>query len=244
LTASYDLAGPDDLAGAVIAFDLDGTLVDTAPDLIGVLNVILAEHGHAGLPLEASRWLVGRGARVMLERGFAAAGELLAPDRLDALFARFIALYRARIADESRPFPGVAEALDHLAGAGARLAVCTNKPTGLSRALLDALDLSSRFAAIVGPDLAGAAKPDPRHLAYAVEAAGGGRALMVGDSAADVGAARAAGAPVVAVSFGYTDIPALDLGADQVIDHFAELPAAARRLLGGAVATAAAAAGG
>jgi len=221
------------LAGAVIALDLDGTLVDTAPDLIGVLNQILGEHGHHGLPLESARTLVGHGARVMLERGFAASGETLAPGAMDRLFPHFIDLYVARIAVASRPFPGALSALDDLAAAGARLAVCTNKPTDLSRALLDALDLAPRFAAIVGPDLAGAAKPDPRHLRFAIEAAGGTaeRAIMVGDSRPDIEAARAAGVPSVAVSFGYSDVPPQHLAADLLIDHFGELPAAALRLL-------------
>jgi phosphoglycolate phosphatase len=227
------LSAPQDLAGAVIAFDLDGTLVDTAPDLIGTLNLILAEHGHAGLPLIAARGIVGRGARAMLEQGFAAAGEALAPERMDALFDRFIDLYLGRIAHESRPYPGVVEALDDLAAAGARLAVCTNKRTDLSLALLDALDLTRRFAAVTGPDRAPAAKPDPRHLLAAIEAAGGApaRAILVGDSQTDREAARAAGTPAVLVSYGYTDIPAADLAPEALIDHFAELPAAARRLL-------------
>ncbi len=221
------------LPAPCIAFDLDGTLVDTAPDLIGTLNYILAEHGHDGLPLEAARTIVGHGARAMLTRGFAAAGETLAADRMDRLFERFIDLYVGRIAMASRPFPGVIDALDDLERAGARFAVCTNKRTDLSLALLDALDLTRRFAAVVGPDLAGAAKPDPRHLAFAVEAAGGGlgRALMVGDASTDTEAAKAARVPVIAVSFGYSDVPAADLGADALIDHFGELPAAARRLL-------------
>ena len=227
------LPAPGALAGTVIAFDLDGTLIDTAPDLIGTLNYILAEHGHDGLPLASARSIVGHGARAMLARGFAAAGEALKPERMDTLFEHFIELYVGRIAMASRPFPGALEALDELEGDGATLAVCTNKRTDLSLALFDALGLTERFAAIVGPDLAGAYKPDPRHLAYTVEAAGGRleRALMVGDSTTDTGAARAANVPVVAVSFGYNDIPAAELDADLLIDHFAELPAAARRLL-------------
>jgi phosphoglycolate phosphatase len=210
--------------------------VDTAPDLIGTLNYILAEHDHDGLPLASARTLVGHGARVMLQKGFAAAGETLAPSRLEALYAHFIDLYVPRIAMASRPYPGVSEALDALEAAGARLAVCTNKPTRLSIALLDALDLSRRFAAIVGPDLAGAAKPDPRNLTFAIERAGGtaDRALMVGDSRPDVEAAKAARVPVIAVSFGYSDVPPADLGADALIDHFAELAPATRRLIGAA----------
>jgi len=225
----------------VIAFDLDGTLVDTAPDLIGTLNYILAEHGHPGLPLSAARTLVGHGARAMLEGGFAAAGETIEPARLEELWHHFIALYLPRIAVASRPYPGVVEAMDTLEAAGARFVVCTNKRTELSVALLDALDLSRRFAAIVGPDLAGAMKPDPRHLTFAIEAAGGQlqRALMVGDSRPDVDAAKAAGVPVVAVSFGYADVPPADLGADALIDDFAALPEVAERLLGYAASPAA-----
>jgi len=227
------LAHDDDLTGATIAFDLDGCLVDTAPDLIGTLNTILGEHGHGGLPLGSARTLVGHGARAMLLRGFAAAGETLDPARMDALFEHFIELYRGRIDLESRPYPGVGAVLDQFAAAGARLVVCTNKRTDLSLLLLDSLDLTRRFEAVVGPDKAGAAKPDPRHLIAAIEAASGSadRALMVGDSRADVGAAVAAGVPVVAVSFGYSDVPPAELGADALIDSFAELPPIARRLL-------------
>jgi phosphoglycolate phosphatase len=223
-----------DLVGATIAFDLDGCLVDTAPDLIGTLNLILAEHGHPGLALEAARTVVGHGARAMLSRGFEAVGEALPPARMDRLFERFIGLYLARIDQASRPYPGVVEVLDALAGAGARLAVCTNKRTDLSLALLDALDLTRRFQVVMGPDRAGAAKPDPRHLLAALEGAGGRAdfALMVGDSRTDVGAAAAAGVPVVAVSYGYSDVPPAELGADALVDSFAELPAVARRLLG------------
>ena len=222
-----------DLTGATIAFDLDGCLVDTAPDLIGTLNSILADHGHAGLPLAAARTLVGHGARALLSRGFETVGETLDPVRMDQLFGRFLEIYVGRIDRESRPYPGVVPALEALAATGARLAVCTNKRTDLSLLLLDSLDLTRRFEVVMGPDRAGAAKPDPRHLIAAIEAAGGSpeRALMIGDSRADVGVAVAAGVPVVAVSFGYSDVPPAELGADALIDSFAELPPIARRLL-------------
>ena len=221
------------LAGATIAFDLDGTLVDTAPDLIGTLNMILAEEGLPALALDTARPFIGHGARWLIARGFEAAGSRLHPERVQVLFDRFIARYRARIAQESRPFPGCEAALDALSGAGATLAVCTNKPTGLSMALLEALGLASRFAAIIGPDSAPAAKPDPRHLQAAVAAAGGAmeRAILVGDSATDVGAARAAGAGLILVSFGYTEVAAADLDHDALIDRYDQLPDACARLL-------------
>ena len=223
----------DALRGWVVAFDLDGTLIDTAPDLVGTLNILLAEHGHPALPMEAAKPMIGRGAMVMIERGFAAAGAEIGPEAAPGLYARFIELYRPRIAEGSRPFPGLTEALDALAEAGAALAVCTNKRTELSTLLLEKLGLAGRFAAIVGPDTAGASKPDPRHLIAAAEAAGGRieQCLMVGDAAPDVNAARAAGAPVVAVSFGYAETPVADLGADVVIDRFADLADAVGGLL-------------
>ncbi|MGH6957455.1 MAG: HAD hydrolase-like protein, partial [Caulobacteraceae bacterium] len=152
------------LAGSVVVFDLDGTLVDSAPDLVGTLNLILAEHGRPALPLSAARTVVGAGARAMLARGFAAVGENLDPARMNLLFERFLELYVGRIANESRPFPGLLPALDALEADGARLAVCTNKRGDLALMLLDALDLTGRFVAVVGPEAAPAPKPDPRHL--------------------------------------------------------------------------------
>lgn len=222
------------LAGAVIAFDLDGTLVDTAPDLIGTLNFLLAEEGVAPFPLDQARPFIGKGARWLIERGFAEAGAPLAPERLPGLFDRFIARYLDHIADESRPYPGCIEALDTLKGAGAKLCVCTNKLTGLSASLLDALGIADRFEVIVGADAAPAIKPDPRHLAAAVDAVGGEmrRAVLVGDAATDAGAARAAGAGLILVSFGYTEIPAAELSPDILIHHFDELPKACESLLG------------
>lgn len=221
------------LAGATIAFDLDGTLVDTAPDLIGTLNVLLDQEGLAPLPLSEARPFIGRGAKWLIERGFQAAGASLDEARAPELFDRFIAHYLDHIADESRPFPGVEAALDSLKAQGARLAVCTNKRTDLSLALLDALDLTRRFDAVVGADAAPACKPDPRHLTTAVAAAGGAmdKAILVGDAGTDAGAARAAGAALILVSFGYTEIPARDLAPDLLIDHFDQLADGCARLL-------------
>ena len=224
---------PSGLAGATVVFDLDGTLVDTAADLVATLNVVLAQEGVPPLALDRARPMIGQGARALLIKGFAAGGAAIAEGRAPALFDRFIDHYRAHLADHSRPFPGAVAALDALAGAGVRLAICTNKPTDLSVALLRALGLADRFAAIVGPDAAPAAKPDPRHLIAAVERAGGRRdfAVMVGDSASDAGAARAAVIPLVLVSFGYTEIAAKDLKPDILIERFDALPAACARLL-------------
>ena len=221
------------LAGATIAFDLDGTLVDTAPDLVGTLNVLLAAEGLSPLPLAEARPFIGRGARWLIERGFAAAGDPLDPARIQGLFERFLTHYEAHIADESRPFPGCEAALDALRAQGARLAVCTNKLTGLSRTLLDALDLTGHFHAVIGADSTPAIKPDRRHLEAAVAAAGGAmdRAILVGDAATDAGAARAAGAGLILVTFGYTETPVADLAPDILIDHFDQLPAACLRLL-------------
>jgi phosphoglycolate phosphatase len=223
------------LHDAVIVFDLDGTLVDTAPDLIGALNAVLEEERLPPAPKEAARHLVGHGARALLQRGFAMAERPWETAREKALVARFVELYVTRLTHESRPFPGMLEALDALKAQGARFAVCTNKRTDLSIALLEGLGLSARFEAVIGADLAPKPKPDASHLFTAVEAAGGRpeRALMVGDSETDVGAAKNAGIPCIAVGFGYTPTPVEALGADLVIHDYAELPAAAARLLDG-----------
>jgi phosphoglycolate phosphatase len=221
------------LTGATIAFDLDGTLVDTAPDLIGVLNQMLDEHGLPPVPLASARRLVGGGARRMLQHGFEEAGATVTPDELPALDDRFVELYRERIAHESRPFDGVEAALDTLAADGARFVVCTNKRTDLSLDLLAAVDMLDRFVAVAGPDTVTRRKPDPAHLIEAIRLGGGDpqRALMVGDSATDLLSARGARIPVVLVSFGYTETPVEDLGGDMLIHRFSDLPGAVRRLL-------------
>lgn len=221
------------LRGAVIAFDLDGTLVDTIGDLIGSMNTVLAEKGLSPFPLEAGRRLIGHGVSAAVQRAFAEKGQPLDGEALAAMVDRFTEVYRGRIAQESRPFEGAPEALDRLAAAGARLAVCTNKRTALSLALLDALGLTSRFAAVIGGDLV-AQKPDPRLLRYTIEQAGGSmeRALFVGDSMVDHATARAAGVPVVGVTFGYVEPPLKAIDFDALIDRFEELPGVAERLVG------------
>jgi phosphoglycolate phosphatase len=223
------------LAGVTIAFDLDGTLVDTAPDLVHALNAVLTEQGLAVVAFDDARIMVGHGAKRLIEKGYAATGLPLSPELSPRLVERFVEVYRTHIADESRPFPGVEAALDYLADQGAILSVCTNKRTDLSVALLDALGMTGRFASIVGADKAPAAKPDARHLICAIEQAGGDprRAVMIGDSSTDVGAARNAGVPVIVVSFGYTDIAPRDLCSDLVIDSFAELADGLAKVLGG-----------
>ncbi len=206
-----------------VVFDLDGTLVDSAPDLAATLNHMLAEHGRPTIPLPKIRHLIGDGAAKMIERGFAPTGGL--PDHPAAMFERFLAVYEARIADETRPFPGVVATLERLAAAGCRLGVCTNKPSGMTRRLLDALDLSRHFAVVIGGDVP-ARKPDPRHLLAVLEQLGTAPqdAIMVGDSYNDVASAQAAKVKVVAVTFGYTVTPVTELGADALIERFDELP--------------------
>ncbi len=222
-----------DMTGATIAFDLDGTLVDTAPDLVGTLNAILAEHGLPTHGAQAVKGMVGAGAWNLIKRGFAASGEPLGEDRKDALFGRFIDIYENRIARESVPYPGCLNALDALAAVGATLVVCTNKYSRGSDLLLEALGMTRRFAAVIGPDRAPAPKPDARHIAAAVEAAGGSldRCVMVGDSITDFNAARATGVPVILVPFGYSDVPAATLAADAFCETWDEIPEACGRLL-------------
>jgi len=213
------------MAVLTVVFDLDGTLVDTAPDLIETLNVVFTRDGLPPLDYAAARDMIGGGARRMIESALKLQGLVLTEGVVDRLFADFIAHYRAHVADRSQPFPGLDAALDRLASRGCQFAVCTNKLESLSRLLLEALGLSRRFAAICGPDTFGMQKPDPEILRRRIRAAGGAlqRAVMVGDSGTDIATARAAGVPVVAVDFGYSETPVRELGPDRVISHFDHL---------------------
>ncbi len=211
-----------------IVFDLDGTLIDTAPDLVDTLNVVFAREGLPPVPYDTARNLIGGGARGMIARGIAAEGLVFEPAKLEQMFTDFIAHYSVHIADRSRPFPGLADALDELAGSGYRFAVCTNKLERLSLLLLEALKMAGRFDAICGQDTFGVQKPDPEVLRRTVLAAGGDlqHAIMIGDSITDIRTARAAGIPVIAVDFGYSERPVTELGPDRIISHFAQLPSA------------------
>src|SRR3954454_23511057 len=216
----------------IVVFDLDGTLADTIHDLIATLNVVLGSEGLPPLSLDEGRAMVGAGARALIERGLASVGREVTPAHLDALFRHFMVHYEQNLCVDSALFPGVLEALDQLENAGFRLAVCTNKYEQHSVELLESLGVASRFAAICGRDSFPYFKPDPRHLTLTVEKANGdpAPAVMVGDSRTDVATAKAAGIPVVAVTFGYTDVPVRDLDPNAVIDGFDELAAAIGRL--------------
>ena len=216
-----------------IVFDLDGTLVDTAPDLISALNHVLDREGLPPVPLHAARSMIGAGARKLIERGLEAEGRSVGVEEINRMTTDFIDYYADHIADESRPFEGLEAALDHLAAHGHRLAVCTNKLEWLSKRLLDRLDLSGRFAAICGADTFGVQKPDPTILRETVARAGGelSASIMVGDAGTDVGVARRAGVPVIGVGFGYTDVPIAELKPDRLINHMRDLPDAVKSLL-------------
>ena len=222
-----------DLSGYTIAFDLDGTLVDTLADLQRALNQVLAAEGLPAATQAEVRAYVGQGARALIVRAFAGHGRHPDERGLDRLTALYTEAYAGDIAALSRPFPGVPEVLDALKAAGARLCVCTNKRGFLSVKLLETLGLAHRFAAIVGADQVSNRKPHPDHYVHAIRAAGGdpARSAMVGDSINDVMSAKAAGAPVAVYAHGYTETAPDLLGADAVFTHFTDLPDLLVRLL-------------
>lgn len=222
-----------DLEGWTVAFDLDGTLVETHVDLVGTLNRMLVRHGLPETPMESAAALIGGGARALLTHGFERAGATWDEAHAPALFDAFIADYVDHIADHSRPFDGVVETLERLAARGAILCVATNKRTDLSLLLLDRLDLTRHFAVVAGPDRVSARKPSGTHLKEAVTLAGGdpARAFMVGDASPDTLAARDAGMPCIVATFGYSPVPPEDLGGDVLIDAFEDLEEAIDGLL-------------
>ena len=216
----------------IVGFDLDGTLVDSNRDLAPAINHALWTVGRAAIPPEATRKLIGGGARRMLERATELTGGALPDDAFEGAFGELLVHYEAHIADNTVPYAGCLDALDALLDRGCKLAVITNKIEVYSRKLLDALGMTDRFAAILGGDTLGPgrAKPAPDMIDTAILLCGGGAFAMVGDSTYDVRAARNANVPVVALSFGYNDVPAAELGADAVIDRYDQLVDTLERL--------------
>lgn len=208
-----------------VVFDLDGTLVATADDLLDSLNHVLAHAGLAPLAADQVGYRFGQGARTMISHGHEVQGCDLGKERLRELTTLFIEHYSDNIPGKSAPFPGLIEALDRLESAGMRLAVCTNKLEKLARLLLDRLRLLDRFAALAGADTFSVRKPEADHILKTVAAAGGapGRAVMVGDSVSDILGARNARIPSIAVPFGYSDIPVEELEPDHIITGYHEL---------------------
>lgn len=214
-------------------FDLDGTLIDTAPDLIGATNHVLASLGLAPRPANSLKPWISFGARRMIEEALKQSAAARPEPEVDQLLAAFLAHYEDNIARESRPYPHVIEEIALIRQAGARVAICTNKREALALKLLQSLGLTEHFAAIIGRDTLPVSKPDPGHLTGTIARAGGrvDRAVMVGDSGVDVATARAARVPVVGVTFGYSDAPISSLNPDVTIDTYAHFTGLLARLL-------------
>ena len=221
-----------------ILFDLDGTLADTAPDLLSALTRITVKHGLKPVERYEIGHLVGRGTRNMIFRAYDLQNLPHPTDKIETILTQFMEDYEENIAIDTALFPGVLAAIDKLETQGAILAVCTNKPQKLAKLLLDKLGLSHRFAAICGGDQFEFCKPNFRHLTATIELAGGSlnNAVMIGDSIADIAAAKGAGIPVIAVDFGYSSVPVRQLEPDAVISHFDELIMALTPLTSGMIA--------
>jgi phosphoglycolate phosphatase len=221
-------------AALTLIFDLDGTLADTAPDLLGATNAVLAARGRPQLDLDHLRHMVGFGAVALISQAMEASGAPVAEGDMPPLIEIFLDHYRHHIADGTRLFPDVAEILAALKQEGARLGVLTNKPQELTDLLLPRLGLETMFSAVYGAGRKPYTKPDPRIFRDVVADLSGDNheslAVMIGDSITDLNTARAAGVPCILMSYGFTPVPARELGADVVLDQFRELPGALRRL--------------
>ncbi|WP_247889184.1 HAD-IA family hydrolase [Azospirillum brasilense] len=229
MPAAMPAAAPVAIPFSAVVFDLAGTLIDSARDMTRVLNRTLSRFDRPALSEAQVRGMVGDGSAALVRQAFAVTGDALAEETLRMALADYLDDY---FQDDEPPvlYPGVPETLAALAEGGVKLGLCTNKPERITRKLLDALGLSPLFGALAGGDTLPVKKPDGRHLSWVVEALGGGRAAMVGDNRNDVTAARAAGVPVVAMTYGYPRMPVQELGADLLLDRIADLPDALRRL--------------
>jgi len=215
-----------------ILFDLDGTLVDSAPDIATALNALMGELKFSEFPLEDVTIMVGGGVQLLIERALKARGQAADSDRIATLATRFVELYTPRATDETRLFPGVRDVLENYHNDGVGLGVCTNKPEGVTRMILEALGVAHLFGAVIGGDTLHLKKPDPAPLlaALGILERNAQGALMVGDSAADARAARGAALPVILVSYGYTQTPVCEMDTDGIVDCFTQLPEAVRGL--------------
>jgi phosphoglycolate phosphatase len=216
------------MSSHTVVFDLDGTLIDTAPDLIRATNHTLVSAGYEPVTPEFIRPFISYGTRVMLSEGIKHQQGAVSAARLDALFHQLIDYYSANIAVDSRPFPGLVGVLDELRTRGATLAICTNKREDMAHLLMAELGLDGFFTAITGRDTFAVCKPHPEHLLGAIRLAGGeaGRSVMVGDSTTDHATAKAAGVPIIGVTFGYTDVPVVELDCAATISHYEDFLAA------------------
>jgi phosphoglycolate phosphatase len=228
------MAPAPELPSPLLVFDLDGTLVDSAPDLLATLDAILPRHGFSAQPDPTLRNGIGHGARHLIEYALQRRGIVVEEAQLAAMHEDFIAYYEANICVHTRPYPGLIALLDRFAPLGWKFAVCTNKLEGLSRLVLERLGLSKRFLTVCGGDTFAVRKPEAGHLFGTIEQAGGarGRTIMLGDSQTDLDTARNAAIPFVGVSFGYTPIPMAELLPDILLDAYDELsPDTAAELL-------------
>ena len=215
------------MTSPLVIFDLDGTLIHTAPDLMVSLNHVLGLNGLSPVAFEDMTWLVGQGAKAMIEKAWAHHDHPSSPEQLETAFDAFLVHYAAEMPGASAPYPGLLAALDRLKAAGMKLAVCTNKTEALARRLLDALQLTDRFAAITGGDTFAVKKPHGDHILGTIRMAGGDprSTVMIGDSVNDILAAQNAAVPSIAVPFGYSDIAVANFNPDIIIEHFDELDA-------------------
>ena len=213
------------MTNITVVFDLDGTLIDTAPDLVDSLNYVIGLDGLAPVQYSDLTYLVGHGAKVMIERAFKLRDAHLSQTRHDEMLAEFIAYYQKGMPGQSKHYPGLHAALERLKSNGMILAVCTNKLEGLARPLISGLELDAFFPTITGGDTFAVRKPDAFHLTETIRLAGGtqSKAVMIGDSLNDILVARNARVPSIAVPFGYSDVPVADLEPDHIIDHFDQL---------------------
>jgi len=209
-----------------IVWDLDGTLVDSAPDLASALNIVLDKRGFFNHSIDVVRTMIGNGVPKLVERGFNAVGMRLDAGQLDELVEIFVKEYTACATEQTRPYPMVVEALDQFRDMNIPMGVCTNKPEAISRQILEGLSLAEYFSSVVGGDTTSTRKPDPQPVLACLRelVSEPVSSLMIGDSVHDVHAAHAAGVTVGVVPWGYRSAPAEELGADFVIHDMAGLP--------------------